>query len=131
MRRRQEQQVDARLLQFLDRERLERIAAVAAQGGKSFGQILTARSGFAFHQQRLLEGGMTQQDPRQLKTGIAGRTQHRRFQLRRHQANIPSIRRANWCAVLLSCEITRIVSSPASVPTTSGQSSASIAAATG
>src|SRR6185369_12162423 len=84
---------------------------------------------FASEEHRCFDMRMSQQQPREFKTRVARRADDRCLQFR--HCNIPLKRVANLCAFFFDCEITRIVSSPPTVPTISLQPSASMAAATG
>src|SRR6185312_10097357 len=132
MRRRQKKNVDSFGLQRLPGEFLEREAAVP--GDVRIKLVELGRSaGFtvAREQHRLLHLRVAIKQARQLEAGIAGSPDYSRLNVRGHQARSPSNRVCNCRAFLLFPEMMRMVSSPATVPTTSSQPSASMATATG
>src|SRR6267378_7923749 len=74
---------------------------------------------------------MTNQQAGKFKAGVTGRAKYCDIDFGRHYANISRMRFASRVADLLSGQTIKIASSPAMLPTVSGQVSASSAAATG
>ncbi len=140
VRRGEKQHIHAAFLQQLPGERLhlEIVDAVAAgELGMNLGERNAAmREILALHapgkDRRLaLEMRMVQQKPRQLRAGVSGDSHNRCLGGFRHDCNIVLSRAATSAAWRVSVQIIKTVSSPAMVPTTSGHSSRSRAAATG
>src|SRR4029077_15347070 len=106
--------------------------AVAANVGVKFVQ-LGGGTGLAVagEQHRLLDLRMASEEARQFKTGVTGCSNNRGLDCLRHQARMSSRRVCSFRAFLLSGVMMSTVSSPATVPTTSSQPSASTARATG
>src|SRR5689334_85546 len=74
---------------------------------------------------------VTQQQPRKLRARVAGHSEYRDFLFCLHQPISPSNRAFSAVALFVSGQMIRTVLSPAIVPTTSGQPSSSMPAATG
>src|SRR6267378_5473765 len=74
---------------------------------------------------------MANQQPSKFEARVTGRAKYCDIEFRRHYANISRMRFASRVADLLSGQTIKIASSPAMLPTVSGQLSASSAAATG
>src|SRR6267154_5372356 len=74
---------------------------------------------------------MANQQPSKFDARVTGRAKYCDIEFRRHYANISRMRFASRVADLLSGQTIKIASSPAMLPTVSGQVSASSAAATG
>ena len=89
VRRGQKQQFDLAPFQFRPGPRLQRISAVAGNGGIHVGEIDLGHSlaGTLKHH-RSFHAGMAQQNAGQFEAGISGRTQDRGFEFGRHQASI-------------------------------------------
>src|SRR5262245_25180561 len=116
----------------LPTEGLERKAAIAADVGVKLIEPCGCGSvAFAREQHGLLYPRMAKEKSRQLETGIARGANHGGLDGSRHQARIASSRDWSPLAFLLFPEMIRMVSSPATVPTTSPQPSPSMATATG
>src|SRR5262249_25040039 len=132
MRRCEKQDIDALGLQRLPTKRLQRIAAIAAdlrinlvEPGCSAAFAITGK------QERFFSVRMACEQAHQFKTGIAGCAYNRGLDLLSHYARMSSRRICSLRAILLSGVMMSTVSSPATVPTTSSQPSASIASPTG
>src|SRR5258707_13159959 len=113
-------------------ERHQRITAIAADVGIKFVQLCHS-AGFAVtgKEHRLLDLRMAGEQARQFKTGVTGCSNNRGLDCLRHQARMSSRRVCSFRALLSSGVMMSTVSSPATVPTTSSQPSASTAKPTG
>src|SRR5262249_54173384 len=112
-------------------ERLHGISAVSANVRIKIVEVGRVAVAFAGEQHRLLDARMAQQEPDQLKSGIAAGPDHGAVAGGVRPARDTSRRVCRLRAFLLSGAMMRMVSSPATVPTTSSHPSASTATATG
>src|SRR6266852_545909 len=127
-----EQNIYAPFTEAVPRKWLQRKSSVAADVRIKLIQLHRACAlTFTLIKDRLAHPRMAGKQTRQLKAGVAGCPDYSRLNVQRHQARMASKRVCNSRAFLLFPEIMRIVSSPATVPTTSLHPSASIATATG
>src|SRR5437763_2145126 len=110
----------------------QRISAVPADVWINFIKLSGfAALAFACKQDGFLHLRMTQKKPRQFESGIAGGPHNRWLNRSLHQTCMASSRVCSFLAFLLLAVMMSKVSSPATVPTTSSQASASMATATG
>src|SRR6476660_1496825 len=122
----EKEHVHAFRAQRLPAERLQRIASIPAHVGI---ELVEPRGdaclAVARKQYWLLRVRMAGEQTRQFKTGVTGCSNNRGLDCCRHQARMSSMRVCSFRALLLSGVMMRMVSSPATVPTTSSQPSAS------
>src|SRR5439155_14257336 len=128
----QKHHVYAFFMQRFPAKRLQRISAIAADVRINLIKLSrVAAFALASKQDGLLHLRMAQKQPRQFESGIAGGSDNRWLNCSLHQACMASSSTCSFLALLLLAVMMSSVSSPATVPTTSSQASASMATATG
>src|SRR5689334_17149253 len=132
MRRGKEENIHSLIAQLGEVERLQWEAAITGdmrvnlvKAGWSGAFTRTRKENGLFHARMAIEKAC------ELKARISCGAYHSGLDLRGHQARMPSRRFCSSLALRLFAAMIRMVSSPATVPTTSSQPSASTATATG